>query len=229
MDNLPQRLAEWKHISELAIAVVIDLGNRATAGDFEKLVASISSKLSDDHECFDQLSAIAQTAVAQRAEGTTEQASIMDKITNALREQLHKFLTASASSKPLDLLRNVRSIVFFPEQGKKGRRFNRGLRHLGANASIAVSTFLQLGPTSSARAIADWDLASLRRCLGKLASLTDVLSKHSPKTVPMELFVEEITDCLKEVHKVLVKQRLSELNAAGDAMSRHIGGAGGKH
>ena len=116
---MAQRLAEWKHISELAIAVAIDLGNRATAGDFEKLVASIGSKLSDDHECFDRLSAIAQTAVALRAEGTTEQASTMDKMTNALREQLRKFLTASASCKPLDLLWNVRSIVFFPEQGKK--------------------------------------------------------------------------------------------------------------
>ena len=44
----------------------------------------------------------------------------------------------------------------------------------------------------------------------------------------MELFVEEITDCLKEVHMELVKQRLSQLKAAGGAMSRHVVGAGVK-
>jgi len=91
-----------------------------------------------------------------------------------------------------------------------------------------IKHVLFFGPTSASGANAECDLASLRRRLGELASSKDVLHPLSSKTVPMELFVEEITDCLKEVHMELVKQRLSELKAAGDAMSRHIGGARGK-
>jgi len=79
VDNLPQRLAEWRHFSDLPIAAAIDLGNRATGEDFDKLVAGIGSELFDDNACFDRMSAIVQTTVAQGAEGTTKQTS-MDKM-----------------------------------------------------------------------------------------------------------------------------------------------------
>ena len=78
------------------------------------------------------------------------------------------------------------------------------------------------------KANAESDRASLRRCLGDLASLKDVLPELSPTTVPMEQFVEDITGFLKDVHEERVKQRLSELKSVGDVMSRHFGGTRGK-
>ena len=95
------------------------------AENIEKLVAGIGSEFFDDDKCFDRVSVEVQTMVEQGTDGTTEQASMMDKMTNAPTRYLSKFLTAASSNKSLELLRNTRSIslVLHWFTGQRGHCF----------------------------------------------------------------------------------------------------------